>query len=87
MADYKIKCEVVEIDEAKPRCQKVGNAYTIGGTTPGGMCCRAFHAVYPMVAAMRFADKIKWESEDGSVCVRCPDDNVLYRLARIREDV
>jgi uncharacterized repeat protein (TIGR04076 family) len=85
MANYEIRCEVTQVDTGKTKCNKVGDVFTIGLRTPAGMCCRAFHAVYPTALAMRFSDKMKWEADDGSVCIKCPDNNVLYRLTRSKE--
>jgi uncharacterized repeat protein (TIGR04076 family) len=56
MANYKVKCEVVEVADGST-CQKVGDCFTIWKRTPGGMCCRAFDAVYPVSLTMRFSDK------------------------------
>lgn len=84
MANYDVRCEVVQVDTAKTQCQKPGDTFTVGSRTPTNMCCRAFHTVYPIALAMRFSESIKWEDKDGTVCVKCPDGNVLYRLARIK---
>lgn len=86
MANYKIKCEVVKILANKFNCSKIGDTFVLGPRTPGGMCARAFSAVYPASLAMRFAEKISWEGADGSVEITCPDQDVVYRLTRIKED-
>ena len=86
MANYKIKCEVVQIVANKFKCSTLGQTFVIGPRTPEGMCARAYAAIYPASLAMRFAEKISWESEDGSVEVTCPDQDVVYRLTRMKED-
>ena len=86
MANYKIKCEVAKILAGRFKCSKVGDCFVLGPRTPAGMCARAFAAVYPASLAMRFAEKISWEAEDGSVEITCPDQDVVYRLTRVKED-
>ena len=83
MANHKIRCEVVRIIENKFGCSNVGDVFVIGPRTPAGMCCRAFAAVYPAALAMRFSDKMAWESDDGHLDVMCPDHDVVYRLTRM----
>ncbi len=85
MADCKIRCEVVEIRQNKFRCCTVGETFVIGPRTPGGMCARAYAAVYPPALAMRFSEKIAWEKDDGTLDLLCPDQDVVYRLSRIKE--
>ena len=85
-ANHKIKCEVVRILADKFKCSKVGDSFVLGPRTPAGMCARAFAAVYPASLAMRFAEKISWESEDGSMEITCPEQDVVYRLTRMKED-
>jgi uncharacterized repeat protein (TIGR04076 family) len=83
MPNHKIRCEVVEILQNKFNCSKVGEVFVIGPRTPEGMCARAFAAVYPAALAMRFSDKMSWESDDGHIDVTCPDQDVVYRLTRM----
>lgn len=85
MPNHKIKCEVIEIVENRFNCCKIGETFILGPRTPGGMCAKAFAAVYPTALAMRFSDKIAWESEDGQVEIICPDRDVVYRLTRAEE--
>ncbi len=85
VANYKIQCEVVEIRQNKFDCCTVGETFVIGPRTPGGMCARAYAAVYPAALAMRFSEKIAWEKDDGTLDVMCPDQYVVYRLSRIKE--
>ena len=85
MANHKIKCEVVKVENGAT-CQKVGDGFTIWKRTPNAMCCRAFTAVYPPALAMRFSDRIAWETPDGYFDVMCPDQNIVYRLSRIKDE-
>lgn len=79
MISNEIMVEVVRVEQSK--CQQPGDTFIIGNRTPSGMCCRAFHAIYPSVVAMRFSEACSWE-EDGHLDVTCPDGFVTYRLKR-----
>jgi uncharacterized repeat protein (TIGR04076 family) len=85
MANYKIKCEVVQILENKFKCSTVGQTFILGPRTPDGMCARAYAAIYPASLAMRFSEQIPWEQGRGYVEIMCPDNDVVYRLTRIKE--
>ena len=85
MPDYKLKCEVVSVNEEKTKCQKLGDSFTLGARTPDGMCARAFSAIYPTALAMRFTDSIPWQGRNEYFDVTCPDRQVTYRLTRIKE--
>jgi uncharacterized repeat protein (TIGR04076 family) len=85
MPNYKIKCEVVKVEEAKTNCQKVGDAFVIGPRTPEGMCARAFAAVYPAALAMRFSDDFAWQKGKDCLEITCPDGLVVYRLTREKD--
>jgi uncharacterized repeat protein (TIGR04076 family) len=93
MAGHRIKCEAIKVSTATGTCPgsakcKAGEVYILGARTPepSGMCGRAFHAVHPMAFAMRFTERLRWEKGDGYIDITCPDDFVVYRLSRIRED-
>ena len=85
MSNHKIKCEVVHIAANKFKCSEVGQSFIIGPRTPAGMCARAFAAVYPAALAMRFSDEMSWEQGRGYIDTVCPDNDVTYRLSRIKE--
>jgi uncharacterized repeat protein (TIGR04076 family) len=88
MANYKINCEVAKIDAAHTHCQKVGDSFVIGPRTPGGMCARAFAAVYPAALAMRFSEELAWQKGKDCLEVTCPDGFVVCRLRCVgREDI
>jgi uncharacterized repeat protein (TIGR04076 family) len=83
MADYQIKCEVVKVNTENTKCQKMGDTFILGSRTPGGMCARAYNVIYSHALAMRFSEQMSWESPDGTLDIRCPDADVIYRLSRI----
>ena len=85
LANHKIKCEVVQILANKSKCSEVGRSFVIGARTPAGMCARAFAAVYPAALAMRFSDEMSWEQGRGYIDIMCPDNDVTYRLSRIKD--
>jgi uncharacterized repeat protein (TIGR04076 family) len=90
MADYKIKCIVVDIKTStgvcpgSAKCRK-DEEYIITARTPDVvMCGRAFAAIHPMAFGMRWSDKLQFE-RNNYVDVACPDGFVTYRLTRIIE--
>jgi uncharacterized repeat protein (TIGR04076 family) len=85
LSNFKIKCEVVDILRNDFNCAKVGQIFILGPRTPDGMCAKAFATIYPTALAMRFSDKMSWENEEGYIDVTCPDQDVVYRLSRIKE--
>lgn len=89
MANYKIKCEVIEVKNGKSQClgsskMEKGQEFIIGGKTPEGMCARVFPLVYPAALAMRFSESIPWEQGRGYFDITCPDVDVVFRLSRIK---
>ncbi|KIX14323.1 TIGR04076 family protein [Dethiosulfatarculus sandiegensis] len=80
MADYQVKCSVMENE----KCPIANGDYFIGGKTPSEMCVKAYGAVSTFATAMRFADKTPWENEAGEILVTCPDGFVKYKLERVR---
>ena len=85
MANYKVKCEVVQIMANKFKCSTLGQTFVLGARTPEGMCARAYAAIYPASLAMRFSEDISWEQGRGYIDIMCPDNDVIYRLSRIKD--
>ena len=91
MANYKIKCEAIEVRgesgtcPGSAKCQQ-GETYILTARTPEphGMCGRAFAALHPMAFAMRWSEKMEWEKAHH-IDVTCPDGFVTYRLSRIKD--
>jgi uncharacterized repeat protein (TIGR04076 family) len=88
MADYKIKCTVVDVKTStgvcpgSAKCRK-DEVYIITARTPeNGMCGRAFAAIHPIAFGMRWSDKLSCERNDYMDIV-CPDGMVTYRLMRL----
>jgi uncharacterized Fe-S cluster protein YjdI len=86
MADFKIRCEAIEVRTDTGCCPgsakcRIGEVYDIDSKTPqpNGMCGRSFHA-------MQLTDGMFCENADEHVEVTCPDGAVVYRLSRIREE-
>ncbi len=91
MANYRIRCEAVEVNTDTGVCPgsarvKKGETYIIGPRISGdpGMCGRAFASLHPMALAMRFTEQFYWEKPDTQVKVTCPDGFVVYHLTRIK---
>jgi uncharacterized repeat protein (TIGR04076 family) len=85
MANYEVKCEVLEVNSALTSCQKAGDVFVLGPRTPEGMCARAFAAVYPAALAMRFTEDFAWQKGKDCLEITCPDGFVVYRLTRVKE--
>lgn len=85
MANYKIRCEVIDILKNAFSCTKKGQVFIFGPRTPDGMCAKAFTAIYPQALAMRFSEKMAWEDENGFIEITCPDGDIVYKLSRIKE--
>jgi uncharacterized repeat protein (TIGR04076 family) len=65
---------------------ELGEKFVFGGLkTPGGVCVKAYAALNPFVAAMRFSDKTQWEKGKNYCDVVCPDGGATYRLSRIQD--
>ena len=85
MANYEVKCEVIEVNSALTSCQKAGDSFVIGRRTPAGMCARAFAAVYPAALVLRFSEDCAWQKGKESLELTCPDGHVVYRLTRQKD--
>ncbi len=85
MANYKIECEVVQVVANKFKCSSAGQTFILGPRTPEGMCARAYTAIDPASLAMRFTEDISLEQERGYVEVMGSDNDVVYRLSRIKD--
>jgi uncharacterized repeat protein (TIGR04076 family) len=84
MANYKIKCEIIQVINDAYGCSQVGQVFMFRSRTPDGMCAKAFATIYPIALAMRFSEEIGWEDQGGFVDITCPDQDVVYRLSRIK---
>lgn len=89
MNDWKIVCELVEIEGGAACCPgsaktRKGQRFLLGAKTPEpeGLCARAFLSIYPVALAMRFSDEIPWERGQGFFDVKCPDGKALFRISR-----
>ena len=49
------------------------------------MCVRAFDAIFPSAFAMRFSEKMPWETGGGYVDVTCPGGDIVIMLSCIKE--
>jgi uncharacterized repeat protein (TIGR04076 family) len=66
---------------------KVGDEWTIGEATPGGICASAYAAMYPNARTLKFGGVFPWEKDPDSCIVACPDaeNPVVFELRRIRK--
>lgn len=63
---------------------KVGDEFTIGETTPPGMCSWAFHTLFPFAEVLQFGGSFPWEKDPDKAMVACPDPSnpVVFELRR-----
>jgi uncharacterized repeat protein (TIGR04076 family) len=90
MANYKIKCSVIDVKTDTGFCRgsakmKKDENFVITSRTPEGMCCTALSSIYPMVFSIRRSDKMEWERGEDYQDFSCPDGCVTFRISRIME--
>ncbi|MBU0985083.1 MAG: TIGR04076 family protein [candidate division Zixibacteria bacterium] len=68
-----------------PAGHKVGDQWTVGRYTPGGMCMGAYGALLQYVTTLRFGGSFPWEKDPDRGTFCCPDPKVVnvFRLERI----
>ena len=84
MAGYDIKCEIIEVAASEYACATVGDTFVIVKGMPEGMCDEAFAVIYLSALAMKSSDKTDCETDDGYIDITCPDQDVVFRLSRIK---
>ncbi len=64
-----------------PRGHKIKDTFITDGKTPKGLCCSAFHSIWPYVRTLLVTQDKKYE---GSVT--CPDPEVIleYQLKLVK---
>ncbi len=65
---------------------KVGDKFTIGQTTPQGMCSWAFYTLFPFAEVLQFGGSFPWEKDPDSTLVACPDpaNPVIFELRCVK---
>lgn len=63
---------------------RTGDVFSIGQTTPAGMCSWAFYTLYPFAQVLQFGGSFPWESDADVARVACPDSEnpVVFELRR-----
>lgn len=80
---------VASVISQKGACEaghKVGDEFTIGQTTPPGLCSWAYHALFPLAQALQFGASFPWETDPDKATTACPDpvNPVVFELRRIK---
>ena len=83
---YNVEIKVIS---QKGECaigHKVGDTWTMGATTPEGLCASALNAMFPDLKVLRMGGSLPWEEEKDIAHAACPDaDNpVVFQIKRIR---
>jgi len=87
MSEGKSKIRVIAkiIDAGQCKHYREGQAFSIGGFTPKGMCVSAYMAVIRDAQAMRYGATLPWEKA-GKILTRCPDpEGALWQLEKTEE--
>ena len=68
---------------------KVGDEWTIGEKTPGGICFSAFNALFPSAQVLMCGGSFPWTTDPDMTAVACPDalNPVVFELRRLRKSV
>ena len=75
---------VVKDGECQGKIHRVGQVFTVRGTTPEGMCLGAWNAVAPYLTALGYGGNFPWEKEEGVATIHCPDPNgITLELRRM----
>ena len=80
----------IRITVKRGKCQggihKIGEVFTVGWTTPEGMCLGAWNAVSPPVITLLCGGNFPWEKQAGFTTIHCPDPKgITFELRRIEE--
>jgi uncharacterized repeat protein (TIGR04076 family) len=72
------------------KCQgdihKIGQVYTVGETTPAGICTGAWGAIFPYFLTLLCGGNFSWEEEKGAATIHCPDPKgITLELRRIEK--
>ena len=72
------------------KCQggfhNIGDKFTVGSTTPAGMCLGAWNAVAPYVCVLSYGGNFPWEEEKGVATIHCPDPKGITLELKRTED-
>jgi uncharacterized repeat protein (TIGR04076 family) len=78
----------VRITVKAGKCQgnihEIGQVFTVGETTPEGVCTGAWDAIAPYVMTLICGGNFSWEEEEGVATIHCPDPKgITLELRRI----
>ncbi len=63
---------------------KVGDTFTVGETTPAGMCWGAWDAIMPYVTTLKYGGDFPWAKQKGAANIHCPDpEGITLEIRRI----
>jgi uncharacterized repeat protein (TIGR04076 family) len=80
----------VRISVKGGKCQggihQIGQTFTVGETTPAGMCTGAWDAIFPYFLTLLCGGNFSWEKEKGVATIHCPDPKgITLELRRIEK--
>ena len=82
---YEVRVKIISQKGTCAKKHQVGDEFTVGGTTPEGLCCSAFNSMFPSVQTLRFGGTFPYSKDPDTAEAACPDaDNpVVFELRRI----
>lgn len=83
---YNVLAKVISQEGTCAAGHKAGDEFIISRETPAGLCCSAFHALFPAARVLRFGGVLPWSEDPEAAEVACPDGKnpVIFQLRRIR---
>jgi uncharacterized repeat protein (TIGR04076 family) len=84
---YEVEVSVVSQKGVCGAGHKVGDKWTIGNTTPGGICLSVYPIIEGSIEVLKYGGAYPW-SQDPDVCISvCPDpaNPVVFELKRIKK--
>lgn len=84
---YEVRARVISQMGHCAAGHRVGDEFIIGETSPNGMCCWAFYAIFPFVSVLQLGGRFPWEAKADETTVACPDpaNPVIFELKRMEK--
>jgi len=82
---YQVTARVMSQKGTCAAGHRVGDEFSIGDSTPAGMCAWAFYTVFPFSTVLQFDGSFPWEDDRDKSTVACLDsaNPVVFELRRI----
>ncbi|MFH1486749.1 MAG: TIGR04076 family protein [Chloroflexota bacterium] len=83
---YDVVARVISQEGTCAAGHKVADEFVVSLTSPAGLCCSAFHALFPSAKVLRFGGTFPWSDDPETGSAACPDGKnpVVFELRRVR---